>query len=243
MRNPDDPTASTDSSAPNRDQGKGPGEEGERSFYGRWSRRKRQAREGGVPPEDELVPGSVRSEVDSGDLPQLVPESSGADDTPAADEPVLTDADMPPLESLGDDDDYSGFMSPGVSEGLRNQALRKLFMSSQFNVLDGLNDYDDDFRSFEALGDIITSDMRHQIELEAERAKREAEEKAKAMLADDAGEEPLEVTRDDEHSEQEHRGEEFQEPEPLADAAALDSGDDDSPEGVNDEDSQESRNV
>ena len=78
---------------------------------------------------------------------------------------MLTDADMPPLESLGEDDDYSGFMSTGVSEELRNLALRKLFRSAKFNVVDGLNDYDDDFTNFEPLGDIITSDMRHQMEV------------------------------------------------------------------------------
>jgi hypothetical protein len=195
MRNPDDPTASTDSPP----RGQGPDEStrnGERSFYGRWSRRKREVRDGVVAVGEDLLPASVAGEAESGDVPETVSEQSPAGDSATVDEPVLTDADMPPLETLGDDDDYSGFMSPGVSEGLRNQALRKLFMSSQFNVLDGLNDYDDDFRNFEALGDIITSDMRHRMEMEAERAKREAEEKARALLndeseaerADDAGE-------------------------------------------------------
>ena len=79
---------------------------------------------------------------------------------------------MPPLDSLDENSDYSGFLSPGVSERLRRRALRKLFMSAVFNIRDGLDDYDEDFTNFEALGDIVTSDMRHQAEAEAERARR-----------------------------------------------------------------------
>ena len=69
-------------------------------------------------------------------------------DTPP---PLLGDADMPPLDSLGPESDYSGFLSPGVSEELRRLALRKLFHSPLFNVTDGLDDYDDDFTSFAVL--------------------------------------------------------------------------------------------
>ncbi|MBF2761421.1 MAG: DUF3306 domain-containing protein [Ectothiorhodospiraceae bacterium AqS1] len=87
-----------------------------------------------------------------------------------ADKKILTDADMPPIESLNEHSDYSGFLSPGVSEELRRRALRKLFLSAAFNVRDGLDDYDDDFTSFEALGDMVTADMKHQMEAEAERA-------------------------------------------------------------------------
>ncbi len=104
------------------------------------------------------------------------PEEPVGDPGEAAPERPLTDEDMPPLESLGEDSDYSGFLSPGVSDKLRRVALKKLFSSAYFNVLDGLDDYDDDFRTFEALGDIITSDMRHQLELEAERAKQAIKE-------------------------------------------------------------------
>jgi len=79
---------------------------------------------------------------------------------------------------------YSGFLSPGVSEGLRRRALRKLFMSAVFNVRDGLDDYDEDFTNFEALGDIVTSDMRHQAEAEAERARRARADTGSADLSE-----------------------------------------------------------
>jgi len=82
--------------------------------------------------------------------------SARVDDTPTADAEAaslpaqtpgheLTDADMPPLESLDEHSDFSGFLSPKVSEALQRQALRKLFNLPSFNVTDGLNDYDEDY--------------------------------------------------------------------------------------------------
>lgn len=83
------------------------------------------------------------------------------------------DEDMPPVGSLDENSDVSEFFSSGVSEELRRAALRKFFHSPAFNIVDGLDDYDDDFTKFAALGDIITADMRHRMELE-EQANREA---------------------------------------------------------------------
>ncbi|MFV2005251.1 MAG: DUF3306 domain-containing protein, partial [Gammaproteobacteria bacterium] len=79
---------------------------------------------------------------------------------------LLTDEDMPPIESLTADSDYTGFMSPEVSDDLRRLALRKLFHGAEFNICDGLDDYDGDYSSFAKLGSIVTSDMKHQIEME-----------------------------------------------------------------------------
>jgi len=70
---------------------------------------------------------------------------------------------MPALESLDEDSDYSGFMSPKVSDGLRTLALRQLFRGSTFGVRDGLDDYDDDFTQFAKLGDVVTAEMRRQV--------------------------------------------------------------------------------
>lgn len=177
MRKPDDPTTFTDGDS-------------DETFLGRWSRRKRagdaepvkiessteQARQPEQETHPELEPGPVAHAQSA-----RHPPASTEDADPA---PVLTDADMPSLASIGDDGDYSGFLSPGVSEALRNKALRQLFMSAQFNVLDGLNDYDDDFTTFESLGDIITSDMRHRTQMEAEQAAREAEAQSQRLARD-----------------------------------------------------------
>ena len=98
--------------------------------------------------------------------------------------PELTDADMPPLATLGADSDYSGFMSSRVSESLRRAALRKLFHGKEFNVVDGLDDYAEDFTTFQALGDLVTADMRHMLEVEA---RKKAEAVKQALLQNDDG--------------------------------------------------------
>ena len=153
----------------------------------RWARRKREvAREKKA--EDEAWP--------RGDSPDPSDAAHGggastvdAPEPAVAEEEVLTDADMPSLDSLDEDSDYSGFLSSGVSEELRRRALRKLFSSAVFNIPDGLDDYDDDFTTFAALGDIVTADMRHQQEMEAERARQaRAESEAAATSEDESGE-------------------------------------------------------
>lgn len=136
----------------------------------RWARRKREAA------REKSAADETRRPDEPRDASEAVGEArDSTDEAPeaaVAAENVLTDEDMPPLESLDEDSDYSGFLSSGVSEALRRRALRKLFSSAVFNIPDGLDDYDDDFTSFAALGDIVTSDMKHQAEMEAERAKQ-----------------------------------------------------------------------
>lgn len=137
----------------------------------RWSRRKAAVVSGAVV-EDE--PQALVEEPSE-------PESLDAEPAP----PPLSDEDMPPLESLNEESDYTGFLSPNVSDALRKQALRKLFSSAVFNKVDGLDDYDEDFTQFEALGDIITSDMKFEAE---QRARRELE----AMMDDEEVEDEFE---------------------------------------------------
>jgi len=141
------------------------------SALSRWSRLKQEAAQ--TPPDSEAVVAPVVGP----DLETPIVAEEVAE--PA----LLTDADMPDLDSLGEDSDFTGFMSPGVSDKLRNLALRKLFHAPVFNIRDGLDEYDEDYTSFEKLGDIVTCDMKHQIEVQ-ERKLREALEAENQALAD-----------------------------------------------------------
>ena len=125
-----------------------PGTGEEENFLSRWSRRKHADRAG------ESIAAPVEEAVNEA-VDETVAVEQG-DNLPG-------DEDMPPVESLDEDSDYSGFMSPKVSEELRRIALRKLFSSQVFNVRDGLDDYDDDFTSFTKLGDVVTAEMRYQM--------------------------------------------------------------------------------
>jgi len=134
------------------------GEEAPEPFLERWSRRKAQARSGDdAPPAEAGGSDTERAEEAPGRAPGSV--------APA----------LPDLESLDEGSDYSAFLGAGVDESLRRKALRKLFHSPKFNVCDGLDDYCDDFTKFEKLGDVITADMRYQLERAAERLERLAD--------------------------------------------------------------------
>ena len=135
-------------------------------FLSRWARRKRVARGGGDPDVRELET-SLDDEVPAGAAPTALEQSPGGDERAPVE---LTDEDMPAVDVIDESTDMSGFFSPKVTEAVKKAALRKFFHSPAFNVVDGLDDYDDDFRNFAALGDIITSDMRSQMEREAESA-------------------------------------------------------------------------
>ncbi|MGH6926948.1 MAG: DUF3306 domain-containing protein, partial [Dongiaceae bacterium] len=54
--------------------------------------------------------------------------------------------DLPPIESLTRDSDFTVFMREGVPDDLRNQALRKLWRSDPvFANLDGMLEYGEDY--------------------------------------------------------------------------------------------------
>lgn len=142
-----------------------PGEDGNgENFLNRWSRRKQADCKG-------------ETMADAGPAPAAtgIPPREAAPTVDEDPQQELTDADMPPIDSLDSDSDFSVFMSPKVSEQLRTQALRKLFHLPAFNVTDGLNDYDEDYTRFADLGNVVTQEMQRMLkrELDAE-VEREA---------------------------------------------------------------------
>ena len=138
------------------------------TFVGRWSRLK--AGEPVAPPEAVA--------------PAAVPDVPVAD---AIEAPLLTDADMPDVDALDEASDFSGFLSKGVSDGLRRRALDKLFRLPMCGVRDGLNDYDDDYTQLEELGDTVTYQMRQW-----------AEQKAREELARQPAPDELRTTQENE---------------------------------------------
>ena len=172
------------------------------SFYSRWSKRKLQKRN--TQPEKN----STELSKNTSQLERDVESSALSSST--QEKNLLSDKDMPDINTLNEESDYSGFLSPGVSEKLRNAALRKLFQGKSFNICDGLDDYDEEFTAFEKLGDIVTADMRFQLEEEAKR---------KLQLASES-EETSEIT--DSVSVSEEEGSEHVLNEPIS-APAVDN--------------------
>jgi hypothetical protein len=106
------------------------------------------------------VPGNEErpESTDNADSPQEVaprPDGVGAEQAPpAADQPPADQppVDLPPVESLTKDSDFKAFLADGVPEELKRAALRKLWRSDPiFSIIDGLDDYDEDFRIVEKM--------------------------------------------------------------------------------------------
>ncbi|KAA0681590.1 DUF3306 domain-containing protein [Azospirillum brasilense] len=109
------------------------------SFLSRWSRLKRQpvapAPEPVEPPPAEEPPAQLP--VDAVAEP--------AETAPEADDPLK---DLPPVEDLTLESDFTPFLRAEVPDDLHRQALRKLWTSDPvFANDDGLKDYADDYAS------------------------------------------------------------------------------------------------
>jgi Protein of unknown function (DUF3306) len=53
--------------------------------------------------------------------------------------------ELPPVESLTFDSDFTGFLRPEVDPAVQRAALKQLFRDPRFNVMDGLDTYIDDY--------------------------------------------------------------------------------------------------
>ena len=101
---------------------------------------------------------------------------------PPAPRPV-PDGPLPDLATLGFDSDFSVFLGRQVEAGLKYQALTKLFHSPQFNVMDGLDVYIDDYSLPDPVSDELLKNLAHARDLLAERPTPATEAAAPAATA------------------------------------------------------------
>lgn len=95
--------------------------QGDEPFLSRWSRRKVEAREESVPPEDQ---------------PEAAPVPAAAQEPPQP---------LPPVESLTTESDFKPFMAADVAPETRRAALKKLFADARYNVHDPFEAYMEDY--------------------------------------------------------------------------------------------------
>ncbi len=180
------------------------------NFLSRWSRRKRSGGAAPVvaPPATEIVTETaaeapVAAEPRRGPpLPHAarLPREAQPRQGPPADEaaPATDDAvaELPDIDSLDKDSDYTAFMRDGVPEQLRRLALRKLWLSSPVHsIIDGLDDYDDDFTL--QFTDAVTKNVKSSFRVGKGFAPDdEVTEKAEDAVADDEAAEAAEATED-----------------------------------------------
>ena len=114
------------------------------NFLKRWSGRKTALR------EEQPVKQATVSDYDE----VILPDRKDENDL----ENVAVPEDLPDIDTLNKDSDFSLFMREGTPEHLKKIALRKLFNSDPaFSVLDGLNDYDDDYSMIGMVAEAVST--------------------------------------------------------------------------------------
>ncbi|GGE77362.1 DUF3306 domain-containing protein [Stappia taiwanensis] len=114
-------------------------------FLNRWSRRKQAARA-----EDTERPEEAPA-LEPDDAGETVPADAEAARLEAENRAAAEAVD---LDTLTFDSDYSVFLKKGVPASLKNAALRRLWRSNPvLACVDGLNDYDENFRDVKSLGE------------------------------------------------------------------------------------------
>ena len=129
-----------------------------KGFLSRWSQRKVQVRQGGVPVAAEaplpVAPAAAAPVVGEAGLDSnnLVPPNAPANVTVASGvQAPAADATRPPPPTLEDvqaltpESDFSRFMARDVDPQVKNSAMKKLFADPHYNVMDRLDTYIDDY--------------------------------------------------------------------------------------------------
>ena len=68
-------------------------------------------------------------------------------------------AELPPVESLTFDSDFTAFLRPGVDDKVKRAALKQLFRDPRFNIMDGLDTYIDDYTKADPIPPDILADL------------------------------------------------------------------------------------
>lgn len=107
------------------------------TFLGRWSRRKQEK------PEAVVAEDRALAQERAADESAATPAADPA--LPATAAPMPAPVDLPAVESLTIEADFSRFMRPDVPPHMKTAALKKLFTDPHFNIMDGLDTYIDDY--------------------------------------------------------------------------------------------------
>ncbi|PMO05195.1 hypothetical protein BCT19_11990 [Vibrio splendidus] len=134
------------------------------NFFSRWSQRKldestdepleaQQTLE-----ETELTSSDSSSEV-SPEMEAAAPQSLESDALETNEEVHASDVQDPAPEAT-EDLSVAQLLVSEASESVKKAALRKLFLSEEFNVRDGLDDYDDDYSNLKSLSEGVAETLR-----------------------------------------------------------------------------------
>ncbi|MEF1328124.1 DUF3306 domain-containing protein [Vibrio sp. M260121] len=128
------------------------------SFFSRWSKRKLE--ETTAEPTDAKVVGSVESTEP--ETAQAHEELSTEAQTLATEASAIETESQETSSETTDPEEMSvaQLLVSEASESVKKAALRKMFLSEEFNVRDGLDDYDDDYSNLKSLSEGVAETLR-----------------------------------------------------------------------------------
>ncbi|MCW8335563.1 DUF3306 domain-containing protein [Vibrio paucivorans] len=118
------------------------------NFFSRWSQRKLED------PQERLNELAEESDLQDESLQANTAEPNTDVELPV-DSSIVSDM-AEPEEQMS----VASLLTSEASESIKKAALRKLFLSEEFNVRDGLDDYDDDYSNLQSLSEGVADKLR-----------------------------------------------------------------------------------
>ncbi|MEZ8772594.1 DUF3306 domain-containing protein [Vibrio sp. 10N.247.310.17] len=102
----------------------------------------------------EISPAELSSEMEA-----AAPQSLESEASETNEDVHVADVQDPAPEAT-EDLSVAQLLVSEASESVKKAALRKLFLSEEFNVRDGLDDYDDDYSNLKSLSEGVAETLR-----------------------------------------------------------------------------------
>ena len=140
-------------------------EDQQQGFLGRWARRKTDVLQGKPLQEPAVVEKPVpvaptSAAADSQSVPaQAASSLKQPPRAPDAAQPAEKMLSLEDVKTLTQDSDFTPFMARNVGPEVRNAAMKKLFADPQFNVMDGLDIYIDDYSKSDPIPESMLRQM------------------------------------------------------------------------------------
>lgn len=181
------------------------------NFFSRWSQRKLdestdKALEAEQPVEETSVTSYEPASQTLSSAEELAPnDPTSIEPTDALEESADTkESASETTEELS----MAQLLVSEASESVKKAALRKLFLSEEFNVRDGLDDYDDDYSNLKSLSEGVAESLRdwvkEKVEEETPSEQEQATENKEEASINNAEEAELDLVESDEITRQQN---------------------------------------
>lgn len=165
------------------------------SFLSRWQLRKaevaREEEEAKAPEQPTVDPVDTTTEAEEADV-----KKADAPEVEAASAAEGEEAALPDPESIEQGGSFADYLKPGVDPTQRKDALRALWKQPQYNIRDGLCEYDLDYAAQPKLSAAVAAELAKKVFRHVTEAAEEAD-KVVAGQPESQGEASLEQAVDE----------------------------------------------